>query len=114
MPQNARIPIRVSADEKSDLKNLAKKTGLSVSEFIRRSALGKEIDPAIIIPEVNRATYSELSKIGTNLNQIAAKLNQDQMPDRDRIINSLAACVKLTKEVRGQLVSVGEQNDSQN
>ena len=104
MPQNSRIPVRVSNDEKSALQNLAKKSGLSLSEFIRRSALGKEIEPATIIPEINRATYGELLKIGVNLNQIALKLNQNQIPERERLVNNLTLCVKLTKDVRGQLI----------
>ena len=51
----------------------ARRGSVSRGEWLRRAALGR---PPRVIPEINREVWSELARIGGNLNQIARKLNQ--------------------------------------
>jgi hypothetical protein len=58
-----------------ELAVLERRAGaMQVSSFIRSCALGR---PPVHIPEINQAAFVELRKIGTNLNQIARKLNSE-------------------------------------
>ena len=109
--KTAHIEVRVSDNEKSALKEFSKQTGLSVSEFVRRAALGQRIDPVKHIPAINRCVYLELLRVGTNLNQIAHKLNSGQGSDKERLVNAISQTVKLTKEVRLAILSETESDD---
>lgn len=54
------------------LEARAETTGLDVSEFVRRLALNKQF---LCVPAINRSALVELSKIGSNINQIAKVTN---------------------------------------
>ena len=51
------------------------KSGLGLSEYIRKSILGKEIKIISGIKELVR----ELNRIGNNLNQLARKVNEGKV-----------------------------------
>lgn len=69
------IPIRFTVEERTQLRELAKGAGISVSELVRRSALGRKM-PAQATPLINRETYQAISRIGNNLNQLARAANE--------------------------------------
>lgn len=64
----------LSQEEKVKIQEKANKAGISMSEYIRRCALGRKI-PQYGDVAVLREISAELGKIGSNLNQIAHHLN---------------------------------------
>jgi hypothetical protein len=63
--------------EKQELKKRAEAAGLSVNEYLRRSALGGEPIQA----KSDQKTRRELRWIGNNLNQLARKANRGELPE---------------------------------
>lgn len=63
---------RVSSEELAELHRRAGK--MRLAPFVRACALGH---PPIQIPQINQTALVELRKIGTNLNQIARRLNAE-------------------------------------
>ena len=67
------ILFRVTPKEREAIKSKAKKSGLSMSEFIRRSLNGQKIATA---PPVDFYTLLwQIKRIGSNLDQLLRKLN---------------------------------------
>ena len=70
------VTIRLTPSEHAEIKTKAGR--LSLSEFFRRAGLGQPL-PRVRhrppVPEVNRLTYIELGRIGTNVNQLAKACN---------------------------------------
>lgn len=56
---DAVVNVRVTAAEKSDLKDTADLAGLSVSEYIRRRALGRSV-----LAQADAVTIKELRRLG--------------------------------------------------
>ena len=59
--KNARLELRLSAKEKIQLENIAKKCGLPVSEYLRKRGLGYE--PGPFLDDRFYAVYSKLCEI---------------------------------------------------
>ena len=59
--KNARLELRLPAKEKEKLEQIAKKCGLSVSEYLRKRGLGYE--PGPLLDERFYAVYSKLCEI---------------------------------------------------
>ena len=81
-PKKHRITIRLTEDEYEVLKRDCQSSQLSVSEYIRRLLLHREIPIYPIIIHDDRELIEELykiNKVGNNLNQIARHLNQGGM-----------------------------------
>jgi hypothetical protein len=74
-----RVELRLTDAEEKALIGLAEDAGLSVSDFIRKAALGSK--PRVYMATPERASFikglAELGKIGSNVNQIAKALNTD-------------------------------------
>jgi len=68
------IPVRFTALEKNFVETVSEKFNISLSEFIRRSALQRRM-PAQSVAEINRKTYQELCRVGNNINQMIRHLN---------------------------------------
>ena len=62
--------LRLSPSERSQMEEKAQQAGLKLSEYLRAAALNKTIRQRAKIPEINRATYVELGRIGNNINQL--------------------------------------------
>ena len=80
MVRTSNILIRVTGDEKKILERKARKSGVSVSEFIRATAIYSD-DKQINIIDLKpfRQFVFELTKQGTNLNQYMKFLNTHQL-----------------------------------
>ena len=59
--KNARLELRLSAKEKEQLEQIAKKCGLPVSEYLRKRGLGYE--PGPFLDDRFYAVYSKLCEI---------------------------------------------------
>ena len=60
---------RMAAEDREAIKNLAKQSGMSMSDYVTDCCLGKQI----IIIDGLKEVLRELKGIGNNLNQIAMK-----------------------------------------
>lgn len=78
----SRLNVRLSAEEHADIVRRASGAGLTISEYMRRSALQDADRPIIRTdPERLQALYRNLRKAGGNLNQIARELNARHKPN---------------------------------
>lgn len=102
-----KIFIKVYSSEADNraIKDLAAALRIPVSKLCRDAVLGIKLSgPPPMVPQVNRQTYLELSRIGNNLNQIALAMNQ-KLPVPGTDVNSaLAGLVQALKTVRSQVV----------
>lgn len=101
MQKSKSIKIRMSDDELKILRDLQEATRLNASQIIRESIRGQRLEPVQAIPEINRSIYVELSRVSSNLNQIAKVLNsrtqQIKADDLNKLIDALARIGQLTK-----------------
>ena len=94
MARTAVVPVRLTPDERDRLKELARESKISLSDYVRRTVLSKRL-PAKAAPEVNRQTYQELARVGNNLNQVARALNSGQAFGLDpKMLDALCGLVK--------------------
>jgi len=69
--RNVTLTIRVTEKEKQSILEQAQKAEMSLTDFLATSALNAKI----YVPEDLKPILTELKRIGTNLNQITAKIN---------------------------------------
>ena len=69
------MSLRISAEDKEQIEEKARKTGLTTSEYTRRCALGRKL-PCYGDTSLLKEYSMQLGKIGSNLNQIAKYVNQ--------------------------------------
>lgn len=74
------VQMRFTADDKRTLQEFAKLAGTSVTDFVKSRTLGKPPRTKMATPdrEVLIRLMSELSKIGSNVNQIAKAMNTNK------------------------------------
>lgn len=65
--------IRLTTAERHHIELQAERAGLDVAEFSRRAILGQRVGPAR--RKADDRALIELNRIGTNLNQITARLH---------------------------------------
>ena len=63
--------LRLSPNEKAELEGRAERAGLSLSEYIRRRALGKPVKTA-----VEEEAVRQMQRVGVNLNQLVKRAHQ--------------------------------------
>lgn len=80
-----------SEKELDEIKKKAKKSKLTQSEYLLRSALDKKI----IVVEGLKDILLELSREGNNLNQISKSLNQGEQLDQEQF-----------NEIKGKLMDL--------
>ena len=80
--KDSRLNVRLSTEEHAAIARRASCAGLTVSEYMRRSAL-QDTDRPIIKTDAEKlqALYRNLRKAGGNLNQIARELNARHKPN---------------------------------
>lgn len=94
------LSVRMTDVEKETIKRRAAAYGMKVSDFARTVLLSelKEPPPPRTDPAAVRALAFELSKVGTNLNQIAKRANEAAKIGGDK---ELAALMAMQTELRG-------------
>lgn len=93
------VNTRLSDEEISLLDSLRKETSLSRSSYMRAAALGA---PPRVIPSINREQWVALSRVGSNLNQIAVAVNSGSLPAG--VLISIDEAKSLLRDVRDMLV----------
>lgn len=95
--RNVQTNIRMTEDEIEQIKMKAKKSNMSFSNYVIASALNKQI---IVINGIKDFTH-QLSKVGTNLNQLTMLCHQGKINCPD--INSIN---KMLKEIWSEIVKI--------
>ena len=95
--KNVRIVSRVSEAEKKKIESLADKCGLSISEYVRKRALGYE--PKTVLPDVFFDFYEKLCELINNIND--SELKSKSLNLFDEIHNEFFTEKKQTaKQIR--------------
>jgi hypothetical protein len=71
--ESQQITIYLTKAQKDSLQKEAESCALSLSTYLKKRIFSNKIVTSI--PEVNRKAFTELSRIGVNLNQLARQLN---------------------------------------
>ena len=103
------VPFRVSPDEYAALTQLANREALTVGSYIRRQSIERPTKekpttrarrrPTIEVQTVS-ALLGQLSKIGSNLNQIAKRANSGDRPLLLELDETLAACRQVAARAK--------------
>lgn len=79
-----RLTVRLSPAERQEVETLADRAGLTLASYLRSRALEKPTTRAVRRPTIEvgvmTALLREMSKQGSNLNQLAKKANAGNMP----------------------------------
>ena len=92
-----KITIRVTQDEAEKINKKAMESYLTQNEYIKRSALNKDI---IVIEGLKDLTV-EIKRIGININQIARRLNECNNlteKEKDFLLNEVKKLWQLLKQ----------------
>lgn len=87
MNKTERLEIRLTTSEKELIKNKSQEANLSISKYVIRSAMDKDV---IVIDGLNEFS-TQLRRIGNNINQITKKVNEGIItcPDLDNVKKEL-------------------------
>lgn len=96
--RNIEFHIRLSDIESEKLENLSQRSKLSKSDIIRKLILENEIKEKPGKEFYN--VMNELSKIGINLNQIAAKVNSTNELDKDFYKEQVKEMREFTRQIK--------------
>lgn len=96
-----RVEVRLSDEELEQLKNM---NSPSIARLLRESALGIKDSKKQHYTNIDRAFILELSRIGTNINQIAKAVNLDIAQtnsfDKVKLLHLLISIDQQLKELR--------------
>lgn len=96
--------LRVTPAEGEELAEHARRACVSVSEFLRRRALGQPLPPAAA-PAINVQAYTQLARLASNLNQAMHHANASGMLDKENFLTTVSACHQLVQELRQELIA---------
>ena len=99
------LSTKVGFDEAAALRERASQAGLTRSAFIRQAAIAGTVTPRPDIPEINKDQWSDLGRLGGNLNQIAFHLNEGGAVDAN-LDTLLDETRKLLSAVRAKLIGL--------
>lgn len=101
------VPFRVSPAEYSELSRLADHAGLTLGSYIRSRCLETPTTRAVRRPTVEvgvlNALLRELSKQGSNINQLTKKANAGNMPLLSELRATFEANRQLAKAIWDRL-----------
>lgn len=97
--RDCKVTVRLSKDEKAQLKRLAKIAGLKQEPFLRALIMGTEIKEHP--PELWAELVRQLSSVGNNINQIARIANSTGHVRRDDIEYMIGMQSKIWRKVKG-------------
>ena len=110
------FPLRLSPSERTALEQKAKSAGLKLSPYLREAGLNKTIAVKTkSVPEINRAIYVELGRVGNNINQITKAAHTSIQRGTGCNVNptELSTLLALLKQIRLEVmaVSTNAEND---
>ena len=91
------LPVRFTPVEYQQISEGSLASNISRSEYVRRAARGRKLPPPAT-PEVNRAAYEKLCRIGSRLNDVLEAIHDAE---------NATAAAKVLAEVQGGLRTLG-------
>lgn len=95
---------RLTDAEFHDLKSAARACGITPAELVRCSILGIKVEPKALVPQVNAMTYAALGKVGSNINQLAARVNSGKDNHTNEIQKALSQLAGILKNIRSEVL----------
>ena len=99
--RNHKITVRFSEDEYDQLNFICEVLGITFSQYLRRAALTRRIEHPIVYAtfsdDAAQKLTGQMGKIGSNLNQIARKLNSGD-PQTEQTMKSIETAIDQLNE----------------
>lgn len=96
-----RMTVRLNEDEYTKVLSKIERSGLSKQEYILSSILNKKIQERLNVDYFK--LINEVNHVGTNLNQIARKLNDNESILKDEIIKNQLFLNQVLKNLNDQI-----------
>ncbi len=96
-----RMTVRLNGDEYTKVLSKIERYGLSKQEYILSSILNKKIQERLNVDYFK--LINEVNHVGTNLNQIARKLNSNESILKDEIIKNQLLLNQVLKNLNDQI-----------
>lgn len=96
-----RMTVRLNGDEYTKVLSKIERSGLSKQEYILSSILNKKIQERLNVDYFK--LINEVNHVGTNLNQIARKLNSNESILKDEIIQNQLLINQVLKNLNDQI-----------
>ena len=96
-----RMTVRLNGDESTKVLSKIERSGLSKQEYILSSILNKKIQERLNVDYFK--LINEVNHVGTNLNQIARKLNSNKSILKDEIIKNQMLLNQVLKNLNDQI-----------
>ena len=96
-----RMTVRLNGDEYTKVLSKIERSGLSKQEYILSSILNKKIQERLNVDYFK--LINEVNHVGTNLNQIARKLNSNESILKDVIIKNQLLLNQVLKNLNDQI-----------
>ena len=93
-----RMTVRLNGDEYTKVLSKIERSGLSKQEYILSSILNKKIQERL-----NVDYFKLINEVGTNLNQIARKLNGNESILKDEIFKNQLLLNQVLKNLNDQI-----------
>ena len=88
--RKCRVYLRVTPEEQEKIKEYAELSGVSISEYIRKRALGGNI-----VPKLGLNILKELRRLGGLLKHVHNESNGAYSPETAEAINALASYARV-------------------
>lgn len=96
-----RMTVRLNGDEYTKVLSKIERSGLSKQEYILSSILNKKIQERLNVDYFK--LINEVNHVGTNLNQIARKLNSNESILKGEIIKNQMLLNQVLKNLNDQI-----------
>lgn len=96
-----RMTVRLNGDEYTKVLSKIERSGLSKQEYILSSILNKKIQERLNVDYFK--LINEVNHVGTNLNQIARKLNSNESILKDEIFKNQLLLNQVLKNLNDQI-----------
>ena len=96
-----RMTVRLNGDEYTKVLSKIERSGLSKQDYILSSILNKKIQERLNVDYFK--LINEVNHVGTNLNQIARKLNSNESILKDEIIKNQTLLNQVLKNLNDQI-----------
>ena len=96
-----RMTVRLNGDEYTKVLSKIERSGLSKQEYILSSILNKKIQERLNVDYFK--LINEVNHVGTNLNQIARKLNGNASILKDEIFKNQLVLNQVLKNLNDQI-----------
>ncbi len=105
MNKTENLTVRLSLEEREKIQKKADKANRKITTYIRETALDKTLHEKP--PDEFYRILWNLDKIGTNINQIAMKVNTYNYLDEKELKKAISDLEKITNGLRSKYIGSG-------